>query len=356
MELYYYTTTETMRYIITNGNIYATNVGYLNDSDEYINGLREIRSLLDTAGKFGFGELENAAKNLVTHDAYQKIKAQATDIYSISFSRASDLLSQWHMYAKESGVQIKMIFQESREYKYFSQPDSKEKSETNREQKVLKINDLYYLTKIGMPSDEYRETGIKVLHEFESLLTSDEEMVSAWKMLAPFIKNYGFRQEQEMRIIFLASEHQLTVGYRNDRNALKPYLDIETVEGWPVCEIMVGPGRNQNQVFQSICHFLEHTSLKIKKLSDMELVRSYFDRLKESFLPESKIEECKDQVLQITPAMEKLGVKYSDRIHEVLVSYPFDEEESKLVGDYIQNNYFSDKGIIVTKSKWPYEF
>ena len=38
MELYYYTSTETMKLIITGGNIYATNVGYLNDSDEYING------------------------------------------------------------------------------------------------------------------------------------------------------------------------------------------------------------------------------------------------------------------------------------------------------------------------------
>ena len=356
MELYYYTTTETMRDIITTGNIYATNVGYLNDSDEYINGLREIRSLLDAAGEFGFSKLESDAKNLATQAAYQKIKAQASDIYSISFSRASDLLSQWHMYAKESGVQIKMRFDDSEEYKYFSQSKPNKESETKREEKILKTNELYYLTKIGMPSDEYRETGKKVLKEFESLFTDDAEMISAWKMLAPFIKNYGFRQEQEVRIIFLASKHQLPVGYRNDRGVLKPYLDIEAVEGWPVCEIMVGPGRNQNQVFQSICHFLEHTSLKIKRLSDAELVKSYFDGMEEYCLPEGKIKECMDQVLQITPAMEKLGVKYSDRIYEVLVSYPFDEEERTLVGDYIQNNYFSDKGIIVTKSKWPYEF
>lgn len=355
MELYYYTTTETMRYIITKGDIYATNVGYLNDSDEYINGLREIRSLLDVAGEFGFNKLEEDAKNLVTEDAFRKIKAQASDIYSISFSRASDLLSQWHMYAKESGVQIKMIFEDSQKYKYFSQPEFKDKSATSREKKELKINDLYYLTKIGMPSDEYRETGKRVLNEFKSCFMDTKEMISAWKMLAPFIKNYGFRQEQEMRIIFLASEHGLNIGYRNDRNVLKPYLDNETVEGWPVCEIMVGPGRNQNQVFQSICHFLEHTSLKIKRLSDKELVQSYFDGMREYGLSETKIKECKEQVLQITPTIEKLGVKYSDRIHEVLTT-SFKEKERNLADGYIQNNYFSDKGIIVTKSKWPYEF
>lgn len=355
MELYYYTTTETMRYIITKGDIYATNVRYLNDSDEYINGLREIRSLLDAAGEFGFDELEKDAKNLVTEEAFQKIKAQASDIYSISFSRAFDLLSQWHMYAKESGVQIKMIFDDSQEYMYFSQPGAEDASVSSRKEKKLKINDLYYLTKIGMPSDEYRETGRKVLHEFKSRFMDAKEMISAWKMLAPCIKNYGFRQEQEKRIIFLASEHDLTIKYRNDRSVLKPYLDIETVEGWPVCEIMVGPGRNQHQVFQSICHFLEHTSLKIKRLSDKELVELYFGGMKEYGLPEVKIKECKEQVLQITPTIEKLGVKYSDRIHEVLTTN-FKEKERNLVNDYIQNNFFSDKGIIVTKSKWPYEF
>lgn len=354
MELYYYTSTETMKYILSNGDIYATNVGYLNDSDEYINGLREIRSLLDIAGDFEFDDLKNAAKELMPEDAYQKIKAQSSDIYSISFSRASDLLSQWHMYAKESGVQIKMNFDGHKSYNYFS--GSQESGEKKLKTKILKTKEVYYLTKIGMLPDEYRKTGKKVLNEFSTYLKEDLEIISAWKMLAPFIKNYGFRQEQEVRVIFLASEHELPVGYRNDRSVLKPYLDIKMEKGWPICEIMVGPGRNQNQVFQSICHFLEHTSLNIDRISETELVNSYFEGMKKYHLQKNKIEECKGQVLQIAPIMKKLGVKYSVKIHEVLTEYSFDEEERKLVEYYIQNNYFSDQGIIVTKSKLPYEF
>lgn len=42
MELYYYTSTDTMRYVLTEGNIYATNIRYMNDSQEYINGLEEL--------------------------------------------------------------------------------------------------------------------------------------------------------------------------------------------------------------------------------------------------------------------------------------------------------------------------
>ena len=45
MELFYYTSTDTMSKILMNGNIYATNIRYMNDSEEYINGLKEIYKL-----------------------------------------------------------------------------------------------------------------------------------------------------------------------------------------------------------------------------------------------------------------------------------------------------------------------
>ena len=42
MELYYYTSTDTMRYILEKGDIFATNIRYMNDSEEYTNGLEEL--------------------------------------------------------------------------------------------------------------------------------------------------------------------------------------------------------------------------------------------------------------------------------------------------------------------------
>ena len=46
MKLYYYTSTDTMRYILGSGDIYATNIRYMNDSEEYTNGLNEIKLLM----------------------------------------------------------------------------------------------------------------------------------------------------------------------------------------------------------------------------------------------------------------------------------------------------------------------
>ena len=353
MELYYYTTTDTLKYIVTKGDIYATNVRYLNDSDEYINGLREIRILLDSADEYHRDELKRQAKDWVTRDAYQRIKEQISDIYSISFSEASDLLSQWHMYARESGVQIKMCFDNLKEYEYYCQVHD---DSNVRATKKLEKKSVYYFTKIGMPLTEYKETGRKILDEFGCILEKNTEVVSTWKMLAPFIKNYGFIQEREVRAIFLANDNELPIAYRGDRGVLKPYLDIEMKEGWPICGIMVGPGRNQNQVFQSLCHFLDHTDLKIDKIADSDLVKMYFDGMKEYYVPDQKVDECMKRILDMDPNMTKYGVRYSEKIRETINDVFSEEEERKIVNEYIENNYFCDKGIIVNKSKWPYEF
>lgn len=360
MELYYYTTAETMRYIITNGNIYATNVRYMNDSEEYSNGLREVRTLLNNADKYEFQDLKKGASDIFADNLYPKMLEEASDIYSISFSKAADLLSQWNMYAKESGVQLKMDFNSGKEYEYYSQPksDKKDAETSGRKKKKLQTKPVHYLTKIGMPPGDYEREGKKVLNLFlrENGEDLEGEMVGTWKVLAPFIKNYGFRQEKEVRAIFLANENELPIQYRNDRGVLKPYLEIEMVKGWPVSNIMVGPGRNQNQVFQSICHFLEHTDLKIDRVKDSVLVKEYFNGMKNYSLPEEKIENCKKQVLQLKEAMKRMGVKYSEKIQETLKQADFDDEEKKVLQSYIENNYFCDKGIIVSKSIWPYEF
>lgn len=106
MSLYYYTTTETTSFILKKGDIFATNISYLNDSEEYINGLKELRELLcgNTAGKYA----KSAQKYLPGAEVYRKALKEVHDIYSISFSQEKDLLSQWYMYAKESGVRLKM--------------------------------------------------------------------------------------------------------------------------------------------------------------------------------------------------------------------------------------------------------
>lgn len=103
--LYYYTTAETMKYILTQGDIFATHISYMNDSEEYVNGLRELREFFVDRAQ----ENEESA-GILDNGVYEGALKEIPQIYSISFSKEADLLSQWYMYARESGVRLGLLF------------------------------------------------------------------------------------------------------------------------------------------------------------------------------------------------------------------------------------------------------
>lgn len=121
MKLYYYTSTDTMRYILGSGDIYATNIRYMNDSEEYTNGLNEIKLLmLDKKmvqawiTKRGRNDVKISDMKKIFTDKNLKKNRENREFYSISFCEKNDLLSQWAIYAKEAGVSIQMDFEEGK--------------------------------------------------------------------------------------------------------------------------------------------------------------------------------------------------------------------------------------------------
>ncbi len=64
--------------------------------------------------------------------------------------------------------------------------------------------------------------------------------------------------------------------YRNAKGVLISYLDIYLESGWPVTEIMIGPGRNQHNVYTSICHFVEHTDgIKVADIDEEKSIAEF---------------------------------------------------------------------------------
>lgn len=76
MNLYYYTRVETMRYILMNANIFATNIKYMNDSEEYANGLKELYKIYES----------HSDGKLVSSEKIEAELEKDIPIYSISFS------------------------------------------------------------------------------------------------------------------------------------------------------------------------------------------------------------------------------------------------------------------------------
>lgn len=107
-DLYHYTTMNGLKGIIENGCIHATNVRYLNDSQELYFGLNYLKNLIDSS---------NAAPSeenlpLIDHLIRRRIKyvlislmnstSFSSRYFVTSFSGNPDLLSQWRAYGKEN--------------------------------------------------------------------------------------------------------------------------------------------------------------------------------------------------------------------------------------------------------------
>ena len=88
----------------------------------------------------------------------------------------------------------------------------------------------------------------------------------------PYIKNYGFVNEAECRIIenfdYSGNVIPLEVHYRERNGIVLPYIkyvlldrNCRPLKQWPIKEIVIGPGLRQNDVAESIIYFLERQGL-----------------------------------------------------------------------------------------------
>ena len=261
LNLYYYTSVETMRFILENGNIYATNLHYMNDSEEYVNGLRELRMIINR--KQTDSEITETRLN-------EEIEREVTS-YSISFSKAKDLLSQWSMYAGESGVCLGLVFAGDEKYKAYKEDQKNERAYVSNDACPIYPRKVYYCTESAMSPSDYKKVSDSIWTEINrrNRGATIEDIVGnidyVWKDMTPYVKRVEFKAEEEYRLVFdwPMLLHPFRIDYRIDRHVLKPYLDIECEGGWPIHEIMVGPGFNQEAVYQSIQHFLKHRNKAI---------------------------------------------------------------------------------------------
>ncbi len=344
-----------MKYILTQGDIFATHINYLNDSEEYINGLRELSAVINSQ-----------IEGVLTQRDYEEALKEIPQIYSISFSKEADLLSQWYMYARESGVRLGLLFP-NREQKFEIKKKNSKKEELKKEVPST-LRDVHYFTRIGMPYRLYQKEKDAIgnmIHEYtkEIGIQSDDDanVIRVWKEMAPYIKNYEFRQEKEVRLVFNAvvSDENNTSGkkenlgdlieYRHANGVLIPYIDVYRKEGWPVVEIMVGPGRNQDRVFQSICHFVDYNTLKIPEISQRENMKQFIKRMSNWQVKESSIEAyCREVEKTVTDGQGILT--YKGQIYDIL------QNKGEQEKNYLDRNFYSNCGIIVRKSNIPYVF
>lgn len=197
--LYHYAGIETIWKILEGDTFLARNIRFSNDSEEYRLGEKQIREC--TKDQF----TDEEKKEKFEMQLQQKIGM----FYMICFCQDGDLLSQWRGYARD-GASLGLDFlEEAGSPQEHTEIFTVLNNEKNRENGCCKLDDEY-VRFVEMPyqvfyvnSREDKDTELeKVIHNIDD----EDARPNLLLNLIPFIKDKGFAEEAEYRILFDISD------------------------------------------------------------------------------------------------------------------------------------------------------
>lgn len=241
----------------------ASHLRFLNDSQEYLNGLKW---------------LEEKDECQITSDE------SLDNMYSISFCGNDDLLSQWKWYGKDSGIAISFDMSNI-QYKYYDCLD-------DTIVPLLPVTDINTLPLPVKYTEKDKEDYYDQIKKWNSIEQRSIEIspVPAG-LFIPFCKHEGFQEERESRLIFYTADQESTqkaglkpfqIHYYTSGGTLKPTLDVifqakDKGKGI-VKSLTVGPGQNQELVYKVLVHMLSgelpHDENKILCIGGVEVKKS----------------------------------------------------------------------------------
>jgi len=235
MKLYHYTDAHALKSILETGQIWLTDIRYLNDSNEYIEGERIIQNV--------FREKAQARADAISDEVLRRLdtvlKSSARSYTLIgSFSRGCDLLSQWRGYCPlEGGYSLEF---DTATLKTFGMPLQECVYDENHKRQVAST--LFDLACSTVASGE--RSGLDRLY------------LTLWSNIAKF-KNAGFAEENEVRAVVFQREQKGRVQFRTRGSQLVPFLPVPIA--WrKLTGIYVGPCRYPLENAESLRRFLRY--------------------------------------------------------------------------------------------------
>lgn len=196
--LYHYAGIETIWKILEGDFFLARNIRFSNDSEEYRLGEKWVR---EYAGD-QFADEEKKKKFEV------RLQQKTGMFYMICFCKQGDLLSQWRGYARD-GASLGMDFLEEDDtpqehteiFTVLNNEKYRDKSRYQLDREYLRFVEMPYQT-FYVGGDEEDKELREAVRSFD-----DEDARSAMLLnLIPFIKDSGFIEEAEYRILFDISD------------------------------------------------------------------------------------------------------------------------------------------------------
>ncbi len=254
MDLHHYTDVNGLASIIQNEALWATEMGFLNDSQEMIAGIVLIKK---ECNNINYDEIENKIFENAIRGFYKQIpwfveeNLMRRNNYIVSFSKAGDNLRQWMSYCpKNSGYSIEFDSQKvlidgsiERERKVVCQL----KDVDYHEKKIKEILKLENIIKIVRSSLPVEGKMIKIANElfFNSCAVKPKE----------------FYDEQETRLVIQSKlEKSHDVKFRTRGGVIIPYFEYPIKRSW-IKEITIGPNVNMSLARKGLETFLEKYSI-----------------------------------------------------------------------------------------------
>lgn len=214
--LYHYTTTAGAVGILKTKTLWATHLRYLNDSEEFIHGLRLAKDVLQSRSS----QETSRAKKIILITAQSVMDMfEDSHIFTTSFSELDDRLSQWRGYSGSSGVSFGFAADHL---------------------KTIAENNAYWTLKKCIYQDEEKEAilngvvdsvvGADLQCEFDDLEVIQplaHELVLSLYPIAASFKNTAFFEEYEWRMVSVATKaaHGRT-SFRTTPTMIIPYQEV----------------------------------------------------------------------------------------------------------------------------------
>jgi hypothetical protein len=258
--LYHYTNLDGLLGILENKCLWATQINFMNDTQEYQHG---IETSLQTINErvVNTTHIDELAflKGLEKH-----ITCERGELFVVSFCEEGDLLSQWRGYSRgDIGIAIGFNYKEL----------STEFNTQFINNFIIPFKVIYDVKIQKQMVSDIIDIGIKALHYGNGTFPRKARIEHFPELIAetilsfvPLFKHPSFSKEKEHRFIYGVDKERKNVNFRVRNNMILPYSSIDlvrindTCRQMPIDKIIIGPFNGQELTRQSIDYFLTNNN------------------------------------------------------------------------------------------------